>query len=155
MTRRLFIAACLASSLFCPSAWPQLADAPVKLPTIALGVGNVYRIDAEVAHNMAQRAQGLMFRPKLGENEGMLFVYTEKDLHAMWMKNTLLPLSVAFIDERGVIINIEEMAPMTTDTHAAQAPAAYSLEMNGGWFAKRRIKPGAKILGLERAPKPQ
>jgi hypothetical protein len=70
----------------------------------------------------------------------------------MWMMNTYIPLSVAFLDERGVIINIEDMMPHTRDTHPAAKPARYALEMNQGWFAKRGIKPGARIEGLERAP---
>jgi uncharacterized protein len=130
-------------------------DAPTKLSTVALSVGNAYRIEAEVAHTPEARAQGLMFRKVLKDNQGMLFVYPNADMHAMWMKNTLIALSVAFIDADGVIINIEEMQPMTLDTHATKHPASYSLEMNGGWFKKRRIVPGAKILGLDKAPPPQ
>jgi uncharacterized membrane protein (UPF0127 family) len=70
----------------------------------------------------------------------------------MWMMNTYIPLSVAFLDERGVIINIEDMKPHTQDTHPAAKPAQYALEMNQGWFSKRGIKPGARIEGLDRAP---
>lgn len=125
------------------------------LPLVSLAIGNAYRVEAEVAHTPEQRAIGLMFRDKMADNHGMLFVYREKDKHAMWMKNTLIPLSVAFIDEKGVIINIEEMKAQTLDVHEAKKPAAYSLEMNAGWFAKRKIGPGAKILGLEKAPAPQ
>jgi uncharacterized protein len=131
------------------------SETPAKLATVTLSVGNVYRIEAEVAHTPDERAQGLMFRKSLKETEGMLFIYPQTELHAMWMKNTLIPLSVAFIDADGIIINIEEMKPETLDTHAAQRVAAYSLEMNGGWFKKRRISPGSKIMGLDKAPRPQ
>jgi hypothetical protein len=93
-----------------------------------------------------------MHRRILPENRGMLFVFRETANHAMWMMNTYVPLSVAFLDERGTIINIEDMKPHSRDTHAAARPAKYALEANRGWFAKRGIKPGAKVEGLERAP---
>ena len=82
----------------------------------------------------------------------MIFVYPAQGRHAMWMKNTLVPLSVAFIDKQGRILNIEEMQPQTEDAHAARGEAAYALEMNQGWFRKRGIKPGARIVGLDRLP---
>jgi uncharacterized protein len=144
----LIALACLIARL------PSLAQGD-RLPTIGLSLGGAYRVQAEVARTMEQKAKGLMFREHLGDNEGMLFVYDQPDLHAMWMKNTLIPLSVAFIDEKGVIINVEEMQPQTLDAHAAKKPAKFSLEMNGGWFSKRKIGPGAKILGLEKAPAPK
>jgi len=88
----------------------------------------------------------------LPENRGMLFVFDNVAVHAMWMMNTYIPLSVAFLDERGVIINIEDMKPHTQDTHPAAKPAKYALEVNQGWFSKRGIRPGAKVEGIERAP---
>jgi uncharacterized membrane protein (UPF0127 family) len=111
-----------------------------------------HKLTVEVADTEANRMQGLMHRRILPENRGMLFVFREVAYHAMWMMNTYIPLSVAFLDERGVIINIEDMKPHTQDTHAAAKPAKYALEMNQGWFAKRGIKPGARIEGIERAP---
>jgi hypothetical protein len=93
-----------------------------------------------------------MHRRILPESRGMLFVFREPAQHAMWMMNTYVPLSVAFLDERGRIINIADMQPHTRDTHAAAKPAKFALEVNRGWFAKRSIKPGARIEGLERAP---
>jgi uncharacterized protein len=130
------------------------AEAP-KLPKVTLGVGGAHKVVAEVASIPSDRAQGLMFRGKMTDNEGMLFVYPQPHVTGMWMKNTLIPLSVAFIDEKGVIINVEEMKPETLDAHMAKAPAKYSLEMNAGWFKKRKVGPGAKIKGLENAPEPQ
>ena len=128
------------------------AAAPAqRLPEIALTV-NGHKLTAEVAHTDPERAQGLMHRRMLPENRGMLFVFTTTAHHAMWMMNTYIPLSVAFIDERGVIINIEDMKPHTQDTHPAAKPAKYALEMNQGWFGKRGIKPGATVDGIERAP---
>jgi uncharacterized protein len=118
---------------------------------LGLRVGE-HPIRVMVAHTMPERMVGLMYRTRLEPDQGMLFVYPEPALHAMWMKNTALPLSVAFIDERGVVINIEEMEPRTLNAHAAARPAKFSLEMNSGWFAKRSIKPGALVTGLESVP---
>jgi len=131
--------------------WLAAAAQAQQLPEIALAV-NGHKLTAEVAHTDPARAQGLMHRRMLPENRGMLFVFTATAHHAMWMMNTYIPLSVAFIDERGVIINIEDMKPHTQDTHPAAKPAKYALEMNQGWFGKRGIKPGATVDGIERAP---
>lgn len=105
-------------------------------------------INAEVAANDAQRQQGLMYRTKMGMNEGMVFVFDDVNSQCMWMKNTLLPLSVAFIDANGKIVNIEDMQPETLESHCSARPVKYALEMNQGWFAKRRIKPGTVVDGL-------
>jgi len=112
----------------------------------------LYLIRAEVAYTFDARAQGLMFRRSLGPNEGMLFVFPEAESHCMWMKNTLIPLSVAFIDEKGKIVSISDMLPQTETSHCAKAAAKFALEMNKGWFAAKRIKPGAVIAGLGKAP---
>ena len=127
------------------------AAAGAQMPEIPLAV-NGHTLTAEVAANDETRSRGLMHRRILPENRGMLFVFRETGNHAMWMMNTYVPLSVAFLDERGTIINIEDMKPHSRDTHAAARPAKYALEANRGWFAKRGIKPGAKVEGLERAP---
>lgn len=124
--------------------------ARAQLPEIAVSIGG-HKLAVEVAHTDAARTRGLMHRRMLPENRGMLFVFPEVALHSMWMMNTYIPLSVAFLDERGVIINIADMAPQTRDTHPAAKPAKYALEVNQGWFRKRGIKPGAKIEGVERA----
>jgi uncharacterized membrane protein (UPF0127 family) len=108
-------------------------------------------IKAEVAANNAERQQGLMFREKLGPNEGMVFLFEAPAGVCMWMKNTLIPLSVAFLDEDGKIINIEDMQPHSTDSHCAKKPVRYALEMNRGWFKHKNIKPGSVIEGLPRA----
>lgn len=135
------------------AAWLPAATAQ-QMPEISLAVGE-HKLVAEVAANDAQRMQGLMYRRMLPENRGMLFVFTNVALHGMWMMNTYVPLSVAFLDERGVIINIEDMQPQTTTSHVAARPARYALETNLGWFRKRGIKPGDRIEGLERAPAPR
>ena len=125
-----------------------------QLPPLPLRAG-IHLIQAEVANTAASRERGLMHREKLAPNQGMLFVFPETSVHCMWMRNTLVPLSVAFLDERGVILNIANMQPQTEVSHCAGSPARYALEMNVGWFAAKGVKPGAKISGLDKAPSPQ
>ena len=129
--------------------WSVTAVA-ADLPEITLSAGG-HKLTAEVASNDSQRSTGLMHRRMLPENRGMLFIFTDIAHHSMWMMNTYVPLSVAFLDPSGTIINIEDMQPQTQNTHSAKKPAKYALEMNLGWFAKRGIKPGTKIEGLEKA----
>ncbi len=125
--------------------------ARAQLPEITLSV-NGNKLTAEVASTEATRTQGLMYRRILPENRGMLFVFPDALPRAFWMKNTYVPLSIAYLDDAGVIINITDMKPLTTNTYPSAGPARYALEMNQGWFARRGIKPGAKVEGLERAP---
>jgi uncharacterized membrane protein (UPF0127 family) len=127
------------------------ACAQAELPEIPLAIAG-HKITAEVASTDAERSKGLMHRRMLPENRGMLFVFPETALHAMWMVNTYVPLSVAFLDAEGSIINIEDMTPHTQTPHGATRPAKYALEMNRGWFRNRSIAPGARVEGLERAP---
>jgi uncharacterized protein len=126
------------------AAVPALAQ---PLPVVQLSAG-MHLIRAEVAADFASRGQGLMYRTAMPSNAGMLFIFDEAATHCMWMKNTLIPLSVAFIDEQGGVTNIEDMAPQTEDSHCARRPALYALEMNRGWFAARGIKPGSRIGGI-------
>ena len=126
------------------------AYADQAFPVVPLTAG-MHVIQAEVAATEAQRQQGLMFREKLGPNAGMVFLFGQPAQVCMWMKNTPLPLSVAFIDEHGKILNIEDMQPQTTNSHCATGPAAYALEMNKGWFAQKNIKPGSTVAGLPKA----
>lgn len=125
-----------------------------ELPRVELTAG-FYRIDAEVAANDAHRAQGLMHRRSLPANQGMLFVFSQAARHCMWMRNTYLPLSVAFLDDEGRILNIEDMQPQTEENHCAAHAARYALEMNVGWFAGKGIKPGARINGLDKSARPR
>jgi uncharacterized membrane protein (UPF0127 family) len=137
-----------AVTVFAARGW---ADPLVTYPLKIKG----HTIRAELANTEQTRMTGLMFRTSLPENGAMLFVYDHDGTYAMWMKNTYLPLSVAFIDRRGIILNIEDMTPQTLDAHASIGPARYSLEMSQGWFAKRGIKQGDKLLGLEKLPRTQ
>lgn len=118
-----------------------------KFPVISLTAGmNI--IKAEVASNEAERQQGLMNRASMGPNEGMVFLFGAPAGVCMWMKNTLIPLSVAFIDADGKIVNIEDMKPQTLDSHCSKKPVPYALEMNEGWFKHKNLKPGSVIEGL-------
>ncbi|AMD46202.1 DUF192 domain-containing protein [Bordetella holmesii] len=117
------------------------------LPTTQLSTG-IHVIQAEVADTDAKRRVGLMNRQELPGNSAMLFVFEEPDLQCFWMRNTPLPLSIAFIADDGTISNIEDMAPQTDDPHCSRKPVRYALEMSQGWFAQRGVKAGAKIDGL-------
>lgn len=128
--------------------------ASAQMPVMELSAG-FHRIEAEVAADQENRMTGLMNRKAMPPQRGMLFVFTQQNTHCMWMRNTLIPLSVAFLDEEGRIINIEDMQPQTEDNHCAKVPARYALEMNLGWFAQRGIKAGAKLNGIDKAPRPQ
>ncbi|MGH8691062.1 MAG: DUF192 domain-containing protein [Burkholderiales bacterium] len=127
------------------------AAAKAELPVAELSAG-MYVIRAEVADNFPARTQGLMHRESLAQNAGMLFVFDEAGIHCMWMKNTLIPLSVAFLDEGGAIVNIADMQPRSENSHCAARPVRYALEMNKGWFAQRGIKAGTRLRGLEKLP---
>ena len=140
---RAFARGLLAAALLVPAAtW---ADAALRTAQIRVGA---HPMKVEIVDTDPQRYKGLMFREKLGRDEGMLFIYDEPAYQSMWMKNTLIPLSVAFVDDNGVILNIEEMQPQTLDSHMSAGPATYSIEANKGWFAQKGVKPGDKVTGL-------
>lgn len=128
--------------------------AHAEMPRMEL-TASFHRIEAEVAANQANREQGLMFRKSMAANQGMLFVFPQLGRPCMWMRNTLMPLSVAFIDDNGNILNIEDMKPETDTSHCAVGPARFALEMNLGWFAGKGLKPGLHIGGLDKSPRPQ
>jgi uncharacterized protein len=143
------MAAVLALAIVLSSHAQTAAQPPLEQVTLNAGV---YRIEAEVAYSDATRQIGLMFRRQMAANHGMLFVFPHDVQECMWMKNTLLPLSVAFIDAQGVIRNIGDMVPQTETPHCSAVPVRYALEMNRGWFSGRRIAPGERLQGLDRAP---
>lgn len=119
------------------------------LPSINLQAG-IYKIQAEVASTPASRQLGLMHRVYLPINDGMLFVFENKAIHCFWMRNTKIPLAIAFISDDGKIINIEEMKPMSDDNHCPTAPIRYALEMNQGWFSQKGLSAGNVISGIPR-----
>jgi uncharacterized membrane protein (UPF0127 family) len=139
--RSLLALPCLALSLGCAAQ-----EGPQKLPAIRLNAG-IHNIQAEVAQTPDERATGLMFRQSMGPNDGMLFVFESADTQCFWMKNTLLPLSAAFVADDGSIVNVADMKPRTLDSHCSDKPVRFVLEMNQGWFAKRGIKAGYKLQG--------
>lgn len=127
--------------------------------TMAAGLRSVelsikgQRLVAEVAATEAARTTGLMNRFSLQPDHGMLFVFHEPQPLAFWMKNTYVPLSIAFIGPDGRILNIDDMAPQTENTHLSRGRALYALEMKKGWFQQHAIEAGEFVTGLDRAPK--
>ena len=152
MNSQTLVAALLASCTL--GAFATAAVAESALPAAELGFG-MYRIEAEVAHTFETRQTGLMNRTAMPLHRGMVLVFPEARAHCMWMKNTQLPLSVAFVDDHGKVINIEDMQPHTTDNHCAAGQARFALEMNLGWFAERGIKAGDTLRGFDRLPAPR
>jgi uncharacterized protein len=143
-TRRLIALSIIAYSAVGPAS---AQDEPqMKLQRTALQAG-MHRIDAQVALTPEQRQIGLMWRKTMPAHEGMLFVFEEPTKQCFWMKNTLLPLTAAFVADDGTIVNLEDMKPQTTEPHCSTKPVRYVLEMNKGWFAKKGIKAGAKLTG--------
>ena len=149
--KRLLCRSAIVWTLGLMAASGLQAQTPVRLPTMELTAG-FHRVEAEVAATPEHRAIGLMHRKSMPQQHGMLFVFSQTSRHCMWMRNTLLPLSVAFLDEKGVILNIENMQPQTEDNHCAARDARYALEMNLGWFKAKGLAAGTAIAGLERAP---
>ena len=125
----------------------RAASPAIALPTIPLTIGS-HQIVAEVAGTMEQRATGLMNRFSLRTEHGMIFVFERAEPLSFCMKNTFIPLSIAFVDANGRILNIEEMAPQTENTHGSKGPARYALEMRKGWFKEHGIAPGDRVTGL-------
>ena len=144
LTRKLTTLAAFA--LLSQTTAAQLQAPQAKLPTVDIGAG-MHNIIAELATTPAQRQLGMMMRTQMSPHEGMLFVFEQAGKQCFWMRNTLLPLSIAFVADDGRIANIAEMQPQSDDSHCSSEPVRYVLEMNKGWFAKRGIKPGAKLRG--------
>jgi uncharacterized membrane protein (UPF0127 family) len=117
-----------------------------SLPTLTLNAG-IHNITAELAQTEEQRATGLMYREAMQPNHGMLFAFDQAGQQCFWMKNTLLPLDVAFVGDDGTIVNVDRMKPQTLDPHCSTKPVRFVLEMNEGWFAKRGITAGSKLRG--------
>jgi uncharacterized membrane protein (UPF0127 family) len=139
------LAPALAAVLLASPGWAQ--EAPqLNLPHTKLSAG-IHVIDAQVALTPEQRQIGLMLRKDMPQHEGMIFVFERPAQQCFWMKNTLLPLTAAFVADDGTIVNLADMKPQTTETHCSDKPVRYVLEMNKGWFAKKGIKAGSKLGG--------
>jgi uncharacterized membrane protein (UPF0127 family) len=149
--RRLWpwLARVLATSLAIAIANPASAQGEAvspqpRLPMIEITAG-LHRIRAEVADEPGARMRGLMMRERLGPNEGMLFVFPDRASHCFWMRNTIIPLSIAFVDDDGTIVNIADMNPRSDQSHCPARPIRFALEMERGWFAARGLPAGAKL----------
>ena len=132
------------AALLAAAALTVAADSP--LPRLQLHAG-VHAFNVEVVSTPQQRALGLMGRTRLEDNAGMLFVFEQKGTHCFWMKNTLLPLSIAFLADDGSIVSIDDMHPQALDFHCPLAPVRYALEVKQGGFSSKGIRPGMQILG--------
>ena len=122
-----------------------------QLQRTILSMG-IHQIDTQVAVTSEQREIGLMFRKEMPQHEGMLFIFDNPSRLCFWMKNTLIPLTAAFIADDGTIVNLENMKPQTLDSHCSAKPVRYVLEMNQCWFAKKGVKPGTKVTGRPFSP---
>lgn len=136
-----------ASSLLAASAAIAQEGPQPRLPTVELTAG-MYVIQAEVAQTHQQHSIGLMHRQSMGVNEGMLFVYPSAEIRCYWMRNTLIPLTIAFLGDDGTIVNLKDMEPHTERSNCSIKPVRYALEMNQGWFDQRGIKPGFRLRGI-------
>ena len=144
LSRRFALATLVAMAMVSPGANAQTG--PQKLPTTQLTAG-MHLIRAEVADDDGERQIGLMHRPSMGASDGMVFVFEQPGVQCFWMRNTLIPLSAAFIDDSGTIVNIEDMKPQSDDSHCSKKPVRFVLEMNKAWFDKRGLKAGSVIGG--------
>ena len=122
--------------------WAQEPQTDLQRMVIQVGM---FQIDAQIAQTPLQRQIGLMYRKNMPAHEGMLFVFEEPQKQCFWMKNTLLPLTAAFVDDEGVIVNTADMQPQTTESHCSDKPVRFVLEMNQGWFVKKKIGKGYKL----------
>lgn len=133
-------------------AWAALAPLSAQeqpqsgLPRTTLTAG-FHQIEVQVASTPPQQATGLMFRSEMPQHEGMLFVFPEPKQQCFWMKNTLIPLTAAFVADDGTVINLEDMQPQTTQSHCSVKPVRFVLEVNQGWFAKKGLKAGTRLSG--------
>ncbi|MBJ2159121.1 DUF192 domain-containing protein [Variovorax sp. IB41] len=136
----------LLSASFVMPAHAQQQQPQTDLARTQLSVG-LYKIDTQIAQTPQQREIGLMFRKTMPQAEGMIFVFEQPATQCFWMRNTLLPLTAAFVADDGRIVNLVDMQPLTENSHCSEEPVRYVLEMNQGWFAKKNIKKGAKLGG--------
>ena len=133
-------------------AMPLTASAQVNksLPVVELSIKNA-KLKTEVVADNTTRSIGLMNRFSLAPDHGMLFVFAQSEPLAFWMKNTFVPLSIAYVDSKGVIVSIVDMKPQDESTYPSGAPAMFAIEMKQGWFKERDIKVGDKVNGLDKA----
>lgn len=152
MTLRNFFTALMCASLFAAAFLPASSIAQVNkdLPVVELTI-KASKLKAEVAADNNTRATGLMNRFSLKPDSGMIFVFAQSEPLAFWMKNCFIPLSIAYIDSKGVIVSIVDMKPQDESSYPSGAPAMFALEMKQGWFKERGIVAGDKVGGLDKA----
>ncbi len=138
------VASLLAVLMTAVATSAKAQEPQTNLQRTAIQAG-MFQIDAQIANTPQQRQVGLMFRKDMPTHEGMLFIFEEPQKLCFWMKNTLLPLTAAFVDDDGAIVNLVDMQPQSTDSHCSEKPVRYVLEMNQGWFAKKKIGKGYKL----------
>jgi len=138
------VASLLAVLMTAVATSAKAQEPQTNLQRTAIQAG-MFQIDAQIANTPQQRQIGLMFRKDMPTHEGMLFIFEEPQKQCFWMKNTLLPLTAAFVDDDGGIVNLVDMQPQSSDSHCSEKPVRYVLEMNQGWFAKKKIGKGYKL----------
>ena len=151
MIRKKLAPVLFAGALLVYAAAQAQDLAQTQLPRTTLSVG-IHQIDTQLATTQEQHATGLMHRQDMPQQEGMLFIFENPTRQCFWMKNTLLPLTAAFLADDGTIVNLVDMKPKSLDSHCSAKPVRFVLEMNLGWFAKKGIKPGSKISGRPFSP---
>lgn len=143
MFKRLVVLIALSISWI---GFAHAQEPQTQLQRTRLSAG-MYQIDAQVAQTPEQRQVGLMYRKEMPQAEGMIFVFEQPSTQCFWMRNTLIPLTAAFVADDGRIVNLADMKPQSDESHCSEEPVRYVLEMNQGWFAKKNIKKGAKLGG--------
>jgi len=143
MFQRFFTFLALSAALL---TFAQAQEPQSNLQRTKLSAG-MYQIDVQIAQTPEQRQIGLMFRKEMPQAEGMIFVFEQPATQCFWMKNTLLPLTAAFVADDGRIVNLVDMKPMSEDSHCSKEPVRFVLEMNQGWFSRKNIKEGSKLGG--------
>ena len=141
-TRILAIALLVTAIWACPAAAQPAPQTTLPRTTLSAGI---HQLQVQVAQTQEQHATGLMYRTDMPQQEGMLFVFSAPSQQCFWMKNTLIPLTAAFVADDGTIVNLEDMQAQTTQSHCSAKPVRYVLEVNQGWFAKKGIKAGDKL----------
>jgi len=147
LQRTVFLFGALAAPML---GWAQEPQTDLQRMVIQAGM---FQINTQIAQTPQQRQIGLMFRKEMPAHEGMLFIFDEPQKQCFWMKNTFLPLTAAFVDDDGVIVNTADMKPQSTESHCSDKPVRFVLEMNQGWFAKKKIGKGYKLKSAVFAPK--
>ncbi len=146
----LSVSGLIAAAFFAALSLTASAQVNKGLPIVELSIKSV-KLKAEIAADNNTRSTGLMNRFSLAPDHGMLFVFAQSEPLAFWMKNCFIPLSIAYIDAKGVIVNIVDMKPQDESTYPSGAPAMFALEMKQGWFKQRGIVIGDKLVGLDKA----